>query len=241
MKPLKLLSLVAAGGLGFLMLSPSASAVVIPPNFDITSDHSSSQTVTGGTLPNTGIELTVLQGANFLTVDATFAPGWGIITNGGDAASFMFALPNALSATITGLAPGFTAVTPVSTVPGLAMNGNIHDGGINGLTGYGVIGGSPSSPATTLFFTINATGITLASLMAGGYSCSGGPTCPTQTPLSGIFFADVRNAQGQTGVVDFGPISSQTPLPPAALLFGSALVGLGILGRRRRKDPLAQA
>jgi hypothetical protein len=31
------------------------------------------------------------------------------------------------------------------------------------------------------------------------------------------------------------------PLPPAALLFGTALVGMGILGRRRRKGGLAQA
>jgi hypothetical protein len=28
---------------------------------------------------------------------------------------------------------------------------------------------------------------------------------------------------------------SQTPLPPALVLFGSALVGLGVLGRRKRK------
>jgi hypothetical protein len=32
-----------------------------------------------------------------------------------------------------------------------------------------------------------------------------------------------------------------TPLPPAALLFGTALVGLGILGRRGRKDGLKRA
>ena len=38
-----------------------------------------------------------------------------------------------------------------------------------------------------------------------------------------------------------GASLSAVPLPPAALLFGTALVGMGILGRRRRKDGLAKA
>jgi hypothetical protein len=33
---------------------------------------------------------------------------------------------------------------------------------------------------------------------------------------------------------------SGVPLPPAALLFGTALVGMGILGRRRRNNGVAQ-
>jgi hypothetical protein len=32
------------------------------------------------------------------------------------------------------------------------------------------------------------------------------------------------------------PQVSQVPLPAAAVLFGSALVGLGVLGRRRKKQ-----
>jgi hypothetical protein len=49
-------------------------------------------------------------------------------------------------------------------------------------------------------------------------------------------------AGGPTGLVDVstGPIPP-VPIPPAAMLFGSALVGLGLLGRRRRKGGLAQA
>jgi hypothetical protein len=35
------------------------------------------------------------------------------------------------------------------------------------------------------------------------------------------------------------PITSPVPLPPAALLFGTALAGLGILGRRRRSNAQA--
>jgi hypothetical protein len=48
-------------------------------------------------------------------------------------------------------------------------------------------------------------------------------------------------AQGTSHVMLFGNVS-EVPLPPALVLFGSALVGMGILGRRRKnKVGLAQA
>ena len=40
-------------------------------------------------------------------------------------------------------------------------------------------------------------------------------------------------------VASANPIPSPVPLPPAALLFGTALAGLGILGRRRRSNAQA--
>jgi len=50
-----------------------------------------------------------------------------------------------------------------------------------------------------------------------------------------IFVADVFSGQtGNTGPVDVSGTPSQVPLPPAALLFGTALVGMAVLGRRRR-------
>ena len=55
-------------------------------------------------------------------------------------------------------------------------------------------------------------------------------------------WAGVGNPGFYVSALDYtkGAIT-QTPLPPAALLFGTALAGLGILGRRRRKDGSALA
>jgi hypothetical protein len=45
-----------------------------------------------------------------------------------------------------------------------------------------------------------------------------------------------------SGVFAFNPGTSVVPLPPALILFGTALAGLGVLGRRRKKkNGLAQA
>lgn len=226
----KVSAAVLAAGLTLGMAS-TAQAVT----YNITSDHSSSNSVTGGSLPNNGITISVTQDAvlaNTVDFSFTFASGWGIISNGQDAASFVFVLPNS-SATISALTSGFSTVGPVSAVPGIALNGNIQVGSSSSSVGYGVLGGTPANPATALSFKVtDASGLTTSSFLSGGYSCSGGPSCPTQTPVSGVFFADVRNAQGQTGIVDFGV--SQVPLPPAAMLFGSGLLGLGLLGRRRK-------
>jgi hypothetical protein len=62
--------------------------------------------------------------------------------------------------------------------------------------------------------------------------------------LAILFAVDISRAgcsgDGCTGVVG-APQVSQVPLPAAAVLFGSALVGLGVLGRRRKKQYPLQA
>jgi hypothetical protein len=55
--------------------------------------------------------------------------------------------------------------------------------------------------------------------------------------LAIVFAADISkggcSGDGCTGVVG-APVVSQVPVPGAILLFGSGLVGLGVLNRRRR-------
>jgi hypothetical protein len=85
--------------------------------------------------------------------------------------------------------------------------------------------GQSKADGNFIDFTINNAGLTLAAFETAGFK----------------FFVDVYGfTSGNTGNIDFS--LSSVPLPPAALLFGTALVGMGILGRRRRrKDGLAQA
>ena len=100
--------------------------------------------------------------------------------------------------------------------------------------GYGlqlnVQGSGASLNIHSLDFTISGAGLTLASLVSN--QLAGGDP--------GVFFLDVINNNrtgGPTGIINF--TLAPVPLPPAALLFGTALVGLGILGRTRRKNAAA--
>jgi hypothetical protein len=102
-------------------------------------------------------------------------------------------------------------------------------------TAYGLSNANQKT-GTSLTFNVTTTDSTLALFLASLQAATG----EGDTPL---FAADVYSGTtGNTGVIDFSLSTVSTvPLPPAALLFGSALIGLGVLGRRRRKDGFAQA
>jgi len=227
---------VAGAGLGLIALVGPVAA----DTYVITSDHSTDQQVTGGSFPNTGVTLTVTQkDADTVNVTATFASGWTILNNGNEEVSIAFALPFS-NATFENVTSGFITVGPDNIVPGLEFIGNVHVGGNPATSfGYGLLWGTSGGGSGTnaLSFDISNTGLTVTSFLQTFYAC-GGKDCSSPTALSGTFFADVSAGPSLTGVVDFG--LSAIPLPPAALLFGTALVGMGILGRRR-KGRLTQA
>jgi hypothetical protein len=185
-------------------------------------------TVTEGNMGVGGtaaLEFTV----NLATGDAFIAPNG----NGHDA-SFAF------NSSISPLS--FQTLTTGFSINSLSAGTVSMDGFGNFLFGVSVSNGNggSSNGGSTLTFDIWATGLSLASI--GGLSTNPPGSASVQ------FAADIiqgcntglTSCSGGTGIIGTGSVSP-IPLPPAALLFGTALVGLGVLGRRRRKDGLAQA
>ena len=104
---------------------------------------------------------------------------------------------------------------------------------VSGLT-LNSANGFPGSILGPLDFHVLASGLTTASFIAGTGSPTGNP----------LFFAlDVgigctATACANTGFAGATSGTSPVPLPPAALLFGTALVGMTVLGRRRKQSKI---
>jgi hypothetical protein len=207
-----------------------------------TSDHCTGMC---GTVAGNTVTVTTTAVANQLLITAQLANNWNFIASGaGGGASFGFALPQtsltftavnpaAFSATTWEPFPGGNATSPqtVSSSAGNMMDGVQFPANFYGMT-WLAGNGAANQDGSTLSFLISGAGLTLTSFLAA-----------TSTDHA-IFAADVINhnrtvvidgmSQNPTGIIDFTLTTSAVPLPPAALLFGSALVGLGFLSRRRR-------
>jgi hypothetical protein len=166
-------------------------------------------------------------------ISVSLASGWSFVDTGanGSGGSLNFGLTGGVSPLT------FTAVTPATFT---TTNGGYQvQGGTTGASttvagsliaapakfsfdnGYAVTcntNGASSACGTPLTFLVN---LTLAAFLNDLVTSNGS-----------TFFADVLSSNGQTGIVDF--TLSQVPIPGAAFLFGTALVGLAALGRRKK-------
>jgi hypothetical protein len=196
-------------------MSMAMTGVSYAVTFDITSDH-----CTGGcgTAPFGTVDVTQVGANVHIVVDLANGPpntvGWAQ-TGAGDFQLFKF---NA-----TGVVVGDISVVQTFASNTLQANTGAFNGDGTGPFTFGIscttCGNGNLGITSNLDFTIAMA--TIADVTAGN-------------PLN-IFVADVFSGQtGNTGPVDVSGSPSQVPLPPAALLFGTALVGMTVLGRRRR-------
>ena len=223
-----------------------------------TSDHCSTpmgntQTGCGNIGAANSITVTQNAQAGTTTFVVNLAPGWAFVdtgANGGGASlNFGFASPLTNATIVNTSANGWNATAGQFQVQG----GTPNNGSATDTVSTALIQ-APAANGNTFAFT---NGIAILCNTTGGSSQCGNNagvdlsfTISTTAALVGdatagaFFWADVINNNrtgGPTGNIDFGLATSPVPLPPAALLFGTALVGLGVLGRRRRKEGVAQA
>lgn len=226
---------VALGlSLAAFLVPAAANAVTTTTTYVQTSDDCSTDAKCGINSNNT-ITVTANTTTGLTTISASLASGWSFVDTGanGGGGSLNF---------------GFTSSQPSITLTNTSSNGWTTTNGQ-----FQVQGGTTGSTATTVSSALiqapAATGSTFSftngfaitcNTNGGSTSCSS-PLTFTLNTLAALatsggstFFADVLSSNGNTGIIDF--TLSQVPLPPAALLFGSGLIGLTALRRRRAKS-----
>ena len=205
------LKTAALGVAALFAMSMATTGVSYADTFQFTSDHC---TGTCGTPPFGTVTLTQVGTSVDFTVSLAAGVGWAQ-TGAGDGQLFKFNGAPSLASITNITSSGFTGQT---------LQGNTGSFSGDG-TGDFVFGiscstcgnGNVMQNASIMFVVTNST---IAAL--------------TGTNNKGIIFvADILGTNGNTGPVDVSP-PAPVPLPPAAMLFGSALVGLGFLTRRRR-------
>jgi hypothetical protein len=218
MRSAKLLSMLALS-IGLLGMT-AVTSYAATETFSLTSDHCTGECLTGQT---SGGTITITDtGTNTVSVNVTLANGNGFVSTGFDT-DFGFNLTGTPTLTFSGVTSGFTPNANPETAGSLHMDGTgFFEYGVQ-CTGCGPGGSNPLSGP--LNFIITGAGLSVLSFI--------------QNATGQIFAVDLMSGTtGNTGAVDASVVSS-VPLPPAALLFGTALVGLGVLGRRRRSNAQA--
>ena len=233
MRSAKLLSVLGMS-IGLLGMTTAASNA---DTFTFTSCHISGSTCQGGSIPAPGFgNVTLTQvGAN-VTFDVTLINGNTFIETGSGGEELFLFNDAIAGSTITSIVATENG-TPVTFPNGLSGFTNISPAVMADGTGTWTASVECTQPATgngcnpgmiptinDLHFTV--TNATLAQL-------------ETANANGNFFVADIlcgaaqTQCGGLTGPVDVSP--SVVPLPGALPLFVTGLVGLGVLGRRKRK------
>lgn len=257
----RVLSTCSAAAIAALISFGTAEAATVSQTFIQTSDDSTGQNV--GT--NSGNFVTVTDnGTGTLDISVTLASGWGLVNTGagGNAGSFAFGLSGISSLDFGAVNPttfqdpppepptwfptGATVPNPVTTVDNVASASLSASGKFVFSSGYGLTyeSNGGSNPFVGLDFTITQSGgLTLATFLADlQSSTSDSSTGLCTAPSSGCFYADAINANGNTGLIDFGLGATATPVPAALPLFAGGLGALGLFGwRKKRTKRLAAA
>ena len=215
--PLRSLKSIAAASAVAVLAFVAVPSVSHAVTFDLTSDH-----CTGGcgTAPFGTVDVTQVGANVHIVVDLANGPPNTTSWAQTGAADFQLFKFNG-----TGIVVGNISVVQTFAGNTLQANTGTFNGDGTGPFSFGIscttCGNGALGISSNLDFTIAMA--TIAELTAGN---------PTN-----IFVADIFSGQtGNTGPVDVSGTPSQVPLPPAALLFGTALAGLSLLGRRRRKN-----
>ena len=211
--------------------APAVHADPITATYYFTSDH---MTDGAGTPPFGEVVLTENASGGVVFLVSLYDDSGFIRTGAGDGMNFKFNATDVALAEITpttsGLAAAYAPTYQTGTKPnGTPIYAGVFDGDGGGDFYYGVYfpsqasGGGAAIPGPIQFTVANAT---IADF-----------TSPAQVALNGkgqIFVADIISGQtGYTGLVDVS--AAPVPIPAAAWLLGSGLLGLVAVRRRFTK------